>query len=56
MKEKIRALLQNEIFQLLMAGVFAYTCFIAVILATIQIPPDALLDSGLKEVLRVFEG
>ena len=56
MKKKIRAILQNEVFQLLMVGVFAYTCFVAVILATIQIPPDALLDSSLKEVIRVFEG
>ena len=56
MKEKIRTLLQNDILQVLLFGVFSYTCFIAVILATLQMPPEAILDSGLKEILMVFEG
>lgn len=56
MKERVKELLNNELLQVLLFGVFSYTCFVAVILATLQIPPDAILDSGLKEVLMVFEG
>ena len=56
MGEKIKELLNNELLQVLLFGVFSYTCFIAVILVTLQIPPDAILDSGLQEVLLVFEG
>ena len=56
MKEKIRNLLQNDLLQTLLFGVFAYTCFTAVILATLEIPPEAILDSGLQEIILVFEG
>lgn len=56
MKKRLSDLLNNQLLQLLMAGVFIYISFVAVILATLQIPPDAILDSGLKEVLLVFEG
>ena len=56
MKEKLRNLFQNETLQLLLVGVLAYTCFSAVILATLQVPPEAILDSGLKEIIMVFEG
>jgi hypothetical protein len=55
MKKNIRNLLNNSLFQMAMSGVFAYIAFVAVILATLQIPPDAILDSGLQEVLLVFE-
>lgn len=56
MKEKIRQFLRNETLQVLMFGVFSYTCFTAVILATLEIPPEAVLDSGLQEIIMVFEG
>jgi len=36
-------------------GVFAYTAFCAVIIATLNIPPDAIVDSNLHEVILVFE-
>lgn len=39
-----------------LGGVFAHTAFVAVILVTLQLPPDSILDSGLQEVLLVFEG
>jgi hypothetical protein len=55
MKERILTLANNPLLQMMMAGVFAYTAFVAVILATLQMPPEALLDSGLQEVLLVFE-
>jgi len=56
MKEKIRNLLKNDLLQMLMFGVFSYTCFIAVILTTLQLPPEAVLESGLQEIILVFEG
>lgn len=56
MKQRILTLANNPLLQMLMAGVFAYTAFVAVILVTLQTPPEALLDSGLQEVLLVFEG
>lgn len=37
-------------------GVIGYLAFTAIILATLQVPPEAILDSGLKEILLVFEG
>ena len=56
MKEKIHNLLKNDVLQAMLFGVFSYTCFIAVILTTLEIPPEAILDSGLKEIILVFEG
>jgi len=56
MKEKIRELLNNDILQAMLFGVFSYMCFIAVILTTLELPPEAILDSGLKEIILVFEG
>lgn len=55
MKQRIQTLANAPLLQMLMVSVFAYTAFAAVILATLQTPPDALLDSGLQEVLMVFE-
>jgi hypothetical protein len=56
MKEKCRNLLKNELFLMLLNGVFAYTAFTAVIITTLQVPPEAILDSGLQEIILVFEG
>lgn len=56
MKERVQILANNPLLQMMMAGVFAYTAFTVIILATLQVPPDALLDSGLQEVILVFEG
>jgi hypothetical protein len=55
MKQTIQRLLNNELFVFLMSGVFAYTAMTAVIIAVLQVPPDAILDSGLDQVLLVFE-
>ena len=55
-EQQFRELLQNELFLLLMFGVFAYTAFSAVVIALLEVPPDVILDSGLKEILLVFEG
>lgn len=55
-KQKLDKLFKNDTLQFLMLGVFAYTCYSAVIMATLQVPPEAILDSGLQEILMVFEG
>jgi len=56
MEQRIQSLFSNRLFQLLMNGVFAYTAFSAVTIAVLQVPPEAILDSGLQEILMVFEG
>jgi hypothetical protein len=55
-KKLFDSLLQNDLFALLMFGVFAYIAFTAVVIAVLQVPSEALLNSGLKEILLVFEG
>ena len=56
MKNYIQVLAQNPLLQMLMIGVFSYTAFTAVIIAVMQTPPEAILNSGLQEILLVFEG
>ena len=56
MKKHIGKLLENDLFLLLMSSVFSYTAFVAVVIATIGIPPESILDSGLEQILLVFEG
>lgn len=55
MKQAVERLLKNELFVFLMSGVIAYTAMTAVIIAVLQVPPDAILDSGLDQILMVFE-
>ena len=55
MKQSVQRLLDNELFLFLMSGVFAYTAMTAVIIAVLQIPPGTILDSGLDQVLLVFD-
>lgn len=56
MKAQFTRLLSNDLFLFLMNGVIGYTAMTAVIIATLQVPPEAILDSGLREILLVFEG
>lgn len=56
MKSTIKQLFRNELFLLALNGTIAYIALIAVILATLQVPPEDILDSGLEEILLVFEG
>ena len=56
MKQRIRNLFKNELFLMLLNGVFAYVAFNAIIIATLQAPPEVILDSGLDQILLVFEG
>ena len=56
MKKRLKSLLENDLFLLLMNGVLAHTAFTAVMIFTLNVPPEAILESGLQEILLVFEG
>ena len=56
MKRKLIGLLNSELLLLFMNGVFINIAFTAAMIAVLQVPPDTILDSGLKEILLVFEG
>jgi hypothetical protein len=56
MKDRILNLARNPILQIFMVGVFSETAFSAIIMATMQTPPEAILDIGLQEILMIFEG
>jgi len=55
-KKLLKNLMRNELFLLLMYSVFGYIAFSAMVIAVLQVPSDAILNSGLKEILLVFEG
>jgi len=55
-KKLFNDLMRNELFLLLIYSVFGYIAFSAIVIAVLQVPSDAILDSGLKEILLVFEG
>lgn len=56
MKKYLMALLRNDLFILMFNGMIAYIALTATIIAVLQVPPEAILDSGLQEILLVFEG
>ena len=55
MKAAAQKLFKNQLFILLLNSVFAYTAFYAVIIATLNVPPDDILESNLQEIILVFE-
>lgn len=55
MKKLMNDLLHNDLFTLLISAVIAQTAMMAVVISVLQVPPDAILNSGLDEVLLVFE-
>ncbi len=55
MKQLAQGLMQNDLFVVMMSGLFAYTAMMAVIISVLQVPPEAILDSGLDQVMMVFE-
>lgn len=55
MKRLVQGLLQNNLFIMLMSGVVAYTAMTAVIIAVLQVPSEAILESGLDQIVLVFE-
>lgn len=56
MKQHILTLANNPLLQMMMGGVFAYLAFVAIMIAVLQTPPEVILDSGLKDILMIFEG
>jgi hypothetical protein len=56
MKKRIINVLKNDLFLLLINGVIAYTAMTAVIIATLNIPPEAIMETNLPEIIKVFEG
>lgn len=55
MKKKIKNLIKNPLFILLLNGAIAHTVLMAAIMSVMQVPPDSILDSGLKEIILIFE-
>ena len=55
MKTYFNKLLKNRLFLLLINGVINYIAFSAVVMATLNVPPEAILDSNLRQVVLVFE-
>lgn len=56
MKHLFNKLLNHPLLKPVLGGLIAYLCFVIVILATLQVPPEVILESGLREVILVFEG
>ena len=54
--KKLKKLFQNELLLLLLNGVIMHTVFVAVVLIVYQGAPEVLVDSGLSEIIEVFEG
>ena len=55
MKKLMHGLLQNELFIMLISASVAHMAMMAVIISVLQVPSEAILDSGLDQVLLVFE-
>lgn len=55
MRTYFNKLLKNRLFLILLNGVFSYIAFSAVVMATLNVPPEAILDSNLRQVVLVFE-
>jgi hypothetical protein len=54
MKQKLNALFNNELLRVLMQGVFAYIALMAVIIVTLQTPPEAIYDTNMVQVAMIF--
>lgn len=56
MKQLLQDLPGNDLLLMLMHGTIAYTAFCAMMITVLQTPPEAILDSGLDQIILVFEG
>ena len=45
----------NPLFGLLMQGTLGYIAMTILIIGTLQVPPDAILDSSLRDIITIFE-
>ncbi|MDH5444252.1 MAG: hypothetical protein OEY52_01775 [Gammaproteobacteria bacterium] len=55
MKDYLMEIFSSELFSLMINASIIHTIFSAAIMATLQVPPDTILESGLREILMVFE-
>ena len=46
--------MKNELLRVLMQGVFAYIALMAVIIVTLQTPPEAIYDTNMVQVAMIF--
>ena len=56
MKKKLKKIIKDPLFIMLLNASIAHTVFMAVVMVYIQVPSDDILDSDLKEIIMVFEG
>ena len=56
LKHQLKKIFQLELLIVLLGAVFLEVVFLVMVMSTISVPDNAVLDSGLQEVLRVFEG
>lgn len=56
MKSKLKKIIKDPLFILLLNASIAHTVFMAVVMLYIQVPSDDILDSELKEIVMIFEG
>jgi len=54
--KKLKILFENEFLLLLISAVILDTIFMGLVLTAYQGAPEALIDSGLFEILEIFEG
>lgn len=54
MKRKIHNLFRNGLLRVLMQGVFAYIALMAVIIVTLEMPPEAIYDTNMIQVSLIF--
>ena len=55
MKEKLDTLFSNELLRVFMQGVFAYVALMAVIIVTLQTPPEAIMETNMVQVAMIFD-
>ena len=54
--QKLKKILKNELFIILLNSVIIHLAFVAVVLSIYQGAPEVLADSALIEIIQVFEG
>jgi hypothetical protein len=55
MKSKLKKIIKDPLFILLLNASIAHTVFMAVVMVYIQVPSDDILDSELKQIAMIFE-
>lgn len=55
MKDYLMEIFSSELFSILINASIIHTVFNMAIMATLQVPPDSILESGLREIIMVFD-